>query len=130
MKVLGATLTGRAAVLWGIAVLSALAFFTTVLSWGGSALNGQIENERYYLQDSGEFNEVTRGQYIVSAALSLVWPPALLFAAYFWIKPNLSSISPKAPELGKLLTIVLIFSALGAAVVSISSLACLVKAFR
>src|SRR5690348_10201841 len=83
------TLSKKAVVLWAIAFLSFTTFIITSLSWGGSALNGKIEIGRFYLQEGTRLQEVSLAQYAFSCALSAIWPPVLLLATFFWMKPNL-----------------------------------------
>jgi hypothetical protein len=127
-KFLKLTFAKNAFAIWLIAALSFGAFIATDLTWGGSALNGKAEAGRYYLRDNGPFQEVGRGQYATSAALSLIWPPALVLGVSFLMYPNLSIVFPSTPGAGKLFLCVIVFVGFVAALISIGSLFCLLKA--
>jgi len=133
MKTLGIglfspTLSKKAAILSVIALLSFTAFMLTSFSWGGSALNGKVESGRFYLQEGIRLQEGSRAQYAFSCALSAIWPPALLLATFFWMKPNLHLFLSAKADTKKLFRILIIFGVLITGLISISSLLCLLKA--
>ena len=111
-------------VVWAIGFATFGAFMLTTLLWGGAALNGKIENRRYYLGEHGEFREIGRGYYAISAALSAAWPPMLVIAV-----SQVRSVFPPTPANKKLFLVLTMFFTFGATAFSITSLICLVRAF-
>jgi hypothetical protein len=110
-------------VLWATGVLTFAAFIVSDLSWGGSALNGKVEQGKYYLGERGKYLEVGRGTYAASAALSMIWPPAILLGV-----SQLRKVIPATPDNRKLFLVLTVFFSLGAATFCIASLVCLLRA--
>jgi hypothetical protein len=108
---------------WGVAFLTFAIFVITSLSWGGTALNGKIEDGRFYFGDRGEFREVGRSRYAISAVLSMIWPVALVAGAY-----RLRLGFPQTSSNKKLFLVLVIFFGLAAFVASGSSLLFLLRA--
>jgi hypothetical protein len=111
-------------VIWATAFVTFASFFVTGLSWGGAALGGKVEDGKYFLGEHGKFREVGRGYYGVSAALSAIWPPALVLGV-----SQMRGVFPATPDTRKLFLVITIFSSLIAAAFSITSLICLWRAF-
>jgi hypothetical protein len=110
-------------VILATAFLTFSSFMATSLWWGGTALGGKIEGGRFYVGERGEFREVGRGNYVVSAALSTIWPPALAL-----VVSHVRVAFPKTPDTGKLFVVLTILFCLAAASISIASLLCLLRA--
>lgn len=116
-------LSKKFVVIWATAFLTFAAFMITALSWGGAALNGKVEGGRFYIGDHGEYREVGRGVYATSAALTMIWPPALVLGV-----SQLRGVFPATGDSKKLFLVLTIFFSLIAAAFSISSLLCLLGA--
>ena len=116
--------TKSSLVIRAAAFLSFGAFIVTCIWWGGAALNGKVEGGRYFFGDHGEFREVGRGNYAVSAALSTIWPPALVLAV-----SQIRAVFPETPGTRKLFLVLTIFFSLVAGTFSIASLICLLRVF-
>ena len=116
--------TKKFLILWATAFLTFATFMVTSICWGGAALNGKAENGRYYLGEHGKFREVGRSYYAASAALSMIWPPALVLGI-----SQIRHYFPATPQTRKLFLFITIFAGLIAAAFSIASLICLWKAF-
>ena len=127
-------LTRWAAILAPTAALMFLLFMATTFIWGGDASNGRIEQGKYYLAAGVNLHEVGRLKYALSAALSTLWPPILVLAMHFWLKPNLSAFltqnatGASKVDTRKLLLVLFVFFWLIAAIISIASLICFLKA--
>ena len=116
-------LSTKFVVIWAAAFLTFAAFMITAFAWGGAALNGKVEGGRYYVGDHGEYREVARGVYATSAALSVIWPPALVLGV-----SQLRGVFPATGDSKKLFLVLTIFFSLIAAAFSITSLLCLLRA--
>jgi hypothetical protein len=116
--------TKKLLIIWAAAFLTFGTFIVTSLCWGGAALNGKVQEGRFYLGDHGEFREVGRGYYAVSAVLSMIWPAALALGA-----SQLLAVFPATPNTKKLFLVLTIFFSLIAATFSITSLICLLRVF-
>jgi hypothetical protein len=55
-------------VLLAVAVINFTAFAVLSLSWGGDALNGKMEDGRFYLGHKGHFVEVSEARWRASRA--------------------------------------------------------------
>jgi hypothetical protein len=122
------TLSKKALILWAIAVISFSAFLFTSLSWGGSAVNGKIEGGKFYLGEGARVQQVSRAQYAMSCALNAIWPPALLLATFFWMKPNLHIFPSAKPDTKRLFRVLITFGAIITSLLTLSSLLCLFDA--
>jgi len=72
-----------------ICVLNIVVFFVVGALIGGDAINGKVENERYFLGDHGHYTEVSRAVYEYSRvhALSVFVTtaiPLIMSACGFW----------------------------------------------
>jgi hypothetical protein len=111
-------------VVWAVAFLTFGAFMVTALWWGGAALNGKVEDGRFYFGEHGQFREVGRAYYAISAALSMIWPPALVIAV-----SQLRAVFPATPDTRILFLAITVFAGLVASAFSIASLICLLRVF-
>jgi hypothetical protein len=105
-----------------VALLTFGAFMATGLGWGGAALNGKVEDGRFYLGEHGQFREVGRGKYATSAVLSMIWPPALVLTV-----SQLRAAFPSDADTRKLFLVITVFAGLVAGAFSIASLICLLR---
>jgi len=78
---------------FGLALLNIGLMMLIIRVQGGGALNGKIENRRYYLGDAEQYTEVTQAEYTLSRTYETISVTAFLVTivaniAYSALKPH------------------------------------------
>ena len=65
-------------------VISFSTFWIVGVIAGGSAVDGKVEDSRYYLASHGRYTEVSRSTYIACAVLEIVWTAIAAFVLFLF----------------------------------------------
>ena len=113
-------------------VISFLAFWVISVTFGGDAVNGKIEDGRYYFGSHGEYTEVSRTAYVASASFVMILCAIisffLLFVFYLMIKGGIS-LKDFKESLSNLLIFLPLLIGCGFLVGTFQSLMCILRAF-
>jgi len=115
-------------------IISFLVFWITAVIFGGDAVNGKIEDGRYYFGSHGEYTEVSRAAYVASAGYVMIMMAIVGFGMLlvFWVfvvKEGISIKDLKEEGFNCIYLIIPLLIGCGFLYGSFISLKCILRAF-
>lgn len=114
-------------------IISFLVFWITAVIFGGDAVNGKIEDGRFYFGSHGEYTEVSRTAYVASASYVMIMTAivgiGMLLVFWFFVKEGISIKDLKEEGFNCIYLIIPLLIGCGFLYGSFISLKCILRAF-
>jgi hypothetical protein len=115
-------------------IISFLVFWVISVIFGGEAVNGKIEDGRYYFGSHGKYTEVSRAAYVASAGYVMIMEVIvgigmLLIFFCFFVKEGISIKDLKEEGIFSIFFIFPLLIGCGFLYGSFQSLKCILRAF-